>query len=266
MSLPKSLFISHGAPDLVLANTQATQFLKDYGADLPKPDGIVMVSAHFETQVPTVVSDPAPEMIYDFRGFDPKLQTLVYPAQGSPQLAARVADCLSQAGIDHETRDKRGFDHGAWVPMMLMRPQADIPVVQLSVQPQQDASWHMALGKALAPLTQANILIIGSGSLTHNLAAMFQGGIPARDADVPDWVAAFADWIHTTIQAEDWDRLSDYRRQAPHAVENHPEEEHLHPLFVAAGVAAAIANKGRATRVHASSEFGVLAMDAYAFS
>lgn len=268
MYSPTSLFISHGAPDLVTAGTEASQFLVDYGQKLVKPDGIVMVSAHHETTVPTVVSNPAPEMIYDFRGFGEELQQVIYPAPGSPTLAGAVVKALDIASIPVEIDEKRGFDHGAWVPLKLMLPSADVPVVQLSIQPDKDARWHFEIGQALQPLTEFNILIIGSGSMTHNLAFMFKGGIPARDSESQDWVVSFADWINEALISGDVERLLAYRELAPHAVKNHPEEDHISPLFVAAGAAATKkAGNGRRThRIHDSTEFGILAMDAYAFS
>lgn len=268
--MPKSLFISHGAPDLVIAGTKATEFLKDYGRRWKtdsKPDAIVMVSAHFETDLPTIVADPQPDMIYDFGGFDPVLRTLTYPAPGSPEIAGRVAEALQNANIEHAVMEKRGFDHGVWVPLMLMLPDAEIPVVQLSVQPNRDAAWHIELGRALAPLTEDNILVVGSGSLTHNLSELFQNGLPARDSTMPEWVEQFADWTHAKLAENDFEALSNYRERAPHAARNHPTEEHLHPLFVAMAAAGGHSNEKdlNADRIHASAEFGVLAMDAYAF-
>lgn len=262
--LPKSLFISHGGPDLVISGTETTEFLKVYGADLPKPDAIIMVSAHFETHDPVVVSDANPGMIYDFGGFDPILRTMIYPAPGAPQLAERVHDVLGEAGFASGVVEERGYDHGVWVPMMLLRPQADIPIVQLSVQPDKDAAWHVKLGQALEPFTHENILVLGSGSFTHNLAHIFSGGRPPRDSDVPDWVNDFVNWMHERLQSGATDELTAYMQDAPYGKENHPTEEHLHPLFVAMG-AGGFGKGEPVQRIHTSNQYGALAMDAYAF-
>ena len=260
------VFVSHGAPDLVLARTEAARFLSGFGKGRPRPRSILVASAHFETPDPVVVTDPAPGMIYDFGGFDPRLRTLVYPAPGAPGLAERVAGLLSAAGHAVAKVDRRGYDHGAWVPLMLMYPEADIPVAQLSISPRQSARWHYEVGRALAPLSGEGVQIVGSGALTHNLAEIFRpDGIRDRSDPVPDWVDAFADWIAGRLAEGDVSALLDYRARAPNAERNHPTWEHLMPLFVALGAAMKSADEAvRGRRLHASREFGVLAMDAYA--
>lgn len=259
-----SLFISHGSPMLILSDTPARHFLAGYGNDLPRPDAIVIVSAHYETRQPAALGVAAPPMIYDFGGFDPKLREIVYPAPGQPALAARVASLLSQADLPATVDTRWGYDHGTWVPLALMYPDADIPVVAVSVQPHEDARHHFALGRALAPLREDNVLVIGSGSLTHNLGAIrTELGRNPVEADAPDWVVSFADWMNARIGEGDVDALVDYRAQAPHAAENHPTDEHLMPLYAAMGAAGP---DGRGTRVHSSHEYGALMMDTYAFS
>ena len=257
------MFVSHGAPDLAIAETEAHDFLKAYGRSVPRPKAILSVSAHFETSGPALVTDPAPEMIYDFGGFDPKLRTVVYPAPGAPEVAQNAFGLLRDAGFTAALIDRRGFDHGVWVPMLLLYPDADIPVAQLSVDPDRDAAWHYRLGQALQPLAEQGVLILGSGSLTHNLHEVFTpAGLRRRDDDAPEWVDAFADWISVHLAEGDVDAILDYRAQAPHAAENHPTDEHLLPLFVALGAAG---ERAIGHRLHASREFGVLAMDAYSF-
>ncbi len=257
------VFVSHGAPDLAITATAAHDFLKSYGRDAKRPEAILTVSAHFETSGPVLVADPAPEMIYDFGGFDPKLRTLVYPAAGAPELAGKAFKVLDKAGFDPKLVEKRGFDHGVWVPLMLVYPDADIPIAQLSVDPNRDAAWHYAVGEALRPLTDDGVLILGSGSLTHNLQEVFTAaGLRRRDDDVPQWVDAFAGWIADRLAEGDIESILDYRSQAPFAVENHPTDEHLLPLFVALGAAG---ERAFGNRLHDSREFGVLAMDAYSF-
>jgi 4,5-DOPA dioxygenase extradiol len=257
------LFVSHGAPDLAIKATAAHRFLKTYGAKIARPKAILTVSAHFEATSPTLVTDPAPGMIYDFGGFDPSLRTMVYPAPGAPAVAKRARDLLEQGGFEPRTIAKRGYDHGVWVPLMLLFPDADIPVAQLSVDPNCDPAWHYALGQALRPLIHEGVLILGSGSLTHNLSEVFtSAGLRRRDDAVPEWVDDFATWIAGKVAEGDIDALLDYRSRAPFAAENHPTDEHLLPLFVALGAAG---DGVHGSRIHDSREFGVLAMDAYAF-
>ncbi|MGI9415557.1 MAG: DODA-type extradiol aromatic ring-opening family dioxygenase [Hyphomicrobiales bacterium] len=260
-SLP-TVFVSHGAPNLVIDDAPATDFLRRFGGRLGTPAAVVVVSAHFEADDPLVSADDSPAMMYDFGGFEPELYEMLYPAPGDPGLARRIKDLLRSEGFQADEATGRGFDHGTWVPMMLLYPEANVPVVQLSVSPAQDAAYHYRMGQALRPLHEDNILILGSGSLTHNLSAFFRGGF-AKDAEPPDWVEAFADWMHDHVTAGSIDALLDYRQRAPHAAENHPTQEHLLPFFVAAG--AAVSGGTRGERVHASSSHGVLAMDAYTF-
>lgn len=257
-----SLFVSHGAPNLVLHETPARQFLATFAAELPRPDAILVASAHYERPVPTLVRDPDPEMIYDFGGFEPELREMRYAAPGAPAVADRAAALLESAGIARETTEHRGYDHGVWVPLMLLYPDAEIPVAQISIDPSGDPRTHERVGRALAPLREEGVLLIGSGSFTHNLGEVFGArGVRARDARVPGWVDEFADWMGGAIEAGDRDALLDYRARAPQAERNHPTDEHLLPLYVAMGAGGGAAGR----RVHASRQHGVLAMDAYAF-
>lgn len=258
MTLP-SLFLSHGAPTLPFTDTPARAFLSQLGAKLARPKAILVISAHWETAVPTVSAVGLNQTIHDFGGFPPALYELRYPAPGSPSVAARVSNLLRASGLDCKIDRSRGLDHGAWVPLLLMYPQADVPVLQLSVQPHLGPKHHLLMGRALAPLRQEGVLIIGSGSLTHNLSE-FRGQAP--DDPAPAWVNAFADWFHSALTTGRTDDLIDYRQQAPFAIKNHPSEEHLLPLHVALGAAG---NSAQTERLHASSTHGILRMDAYAF-
>ena len=258
MTLP-SLFLSHGAPTLPLTDTPARTFLGGLGDGLPRPSAILVVSAHWETSAPMVSAADRNDTIHDFYGFPRQLYQLRYPAPGSPSVAARVSELLRASGLDCRIDRRGGLDHGAWVPLLLMYPHADIPVLQLSVQPHRGPRHHLELGRALAPLRQEGVLIIGSGSLTHDLSEFRGHG--ANDP-APDWVNAFADWFHSTLSAGQTEALLDYRRQAPFASKNHPSEEHLLPLYVALGAAGACAH---AERLHASSTYSILRMDVYAF-
>lgn len=258
MTLP-SLFLSHGAPTLPLTDTPARAFLAQFGRTLGRPKAILVISAHWETAGPTVNAVDRNDTIHDFGGFPRALYEMRYPAPGSPSFAARIAELLRSAGTDCNVDRRRGLDHGAWVPLLLMYPQADIPVLQLSVQPHAGPAHHLRVGHALAPLRQEGVLIIGSGSFTHDLSE-FRGH--GSNDPAPDWVNSFADWFDAALTEGRTDDLLNYRRQAPFATKNHPTEEHLLPLYAALGAAARAA---RAERLHASSTYSVLRMDVYAF-
>ena len=258
MTMP-SLFLSHGAPTLPLTDTPARAFLQQLGHTLERPKAILVISAHWETAQPMVSAVDRNETIHDFGGFPQALYDMRYPAPGSPSVAARVTDLLRASGLDCKIDRRRGLDHGAWVPLLLMYPQADIPVLQLSVQPHLGPAHHLRVGRALAPLRQEGVLIIGSGSFTHDLSE-FRGHGPNDPA--PEWVNSFADWFHVALTKSQTDDLLNYRRQAPFATKNHPTEEHLLPLYVAMGAAG---ENARAERLHASSTYSVLRMDVYAF-
>ncbi len=254
-----TLFLSHGAPTLPLQDVPARDFIAGLGQSLPRPDAIVMVSAHWETDVPSVNAVAINATIHDFYGFPAPLYALTYPAPGAPDLAARIADMLGDAGLRARIDPARGLDHGAWVPLSLMWPGHDIPVLQLSIQSRLGPGHHVQLGRALATLRQHNILVIASGSFTHNLRAL-QWSNPGPQ---PTWVTEFADWMHQALIAGRTCDLVSYRRLAPHAVENHPTDEHLLPLFVALGAAG---EGAKAERLHTSVDFGILRMDAYQFT
>ncbi|MFN0263017.1 DODA-type extradiol aromatic ring-opening family dioxygenase [Tepidamorphus sp. 3E244] len=257
-----TMFVSHGAPDIVIRDMAARDFLKAYAGKIEKPKAILVVSAHFETHGVAIVTDPKPGMTYDFGGFDPRLREIVYGAPGEPDIAERAAGLLEAAGFNVDRIASRGFDHGVWTPLALLFPDADIPVVQMSVSPDRDAGWHFALGQAIEPLRDEGVLILGSGAITHNLAAFFAGGFTAQ-SEPEHWVRAFADWLAERIAEGDTKALVRYREEAPFARENHPTEEHLLPLFVALGAGGAgVAGK----RLHESVDHGVIAMDAYAFA
>lgn len=260
MRLP-TVFLSHGAPNLVLHNSPARDFLSGFGETLGKPRAVVIASAHFASSRPAVVGAERPGMIYDFEGFEPELHRMVYPAPGDALVAIKVAGLLQAAGFAPAVINDRGYDHGTWVPLMLMYPQADVPVVQISVQPHLGAAHHLAVGRALASLREENILVVGSGSATHNLVEFFRGGY-AQDAPAPEWVTQFDDWVRGKAEAGAVEDLAAYRDRAPYARENHPTEEHFVPLHVALGAAGPGA---RGARVHSSHQRGVLMMDAYAF-
>jgi 4,5-DOPA dioxygenase extradiol len=276
MSPLPTIFVSHGSPMLALQDSPARRFLLSLGLSLPRPKAIAVVSAHWETAGSASVSLAAqPETIHDFGGFPQALFDMRYHAPGAPAVAERAASLLEAAGIAVERSAERGLDHGAWVPLSLMYPAADVPVMQISLVRGASPASHYQLGQALAQLRHEGVLVIGSGSLTHNLGE-FRG--QPVDAAAPHWVSEFASWMRERLEANDSAALLDYRHRAPSARQNHPSEEHLLPLFVAMGAAgigaagAGAAGSGaagagaKAQLLHTSVEHAVLAMDAYAFN
>jgi 4,5-DOPA dioxygenase extradiol len=256
-----SLYVSHGAPTFPLTDAPARAFLEGLADHLPeRPRAILVVSAHWETEVPSVTSSTVNATIHDFHGFPKELYDIRYPAPGAVWLAERIAS-LIESGGGTVTRDPaRGLDHGAWVPLSLLYPNADMPVVQLSVQTQLGPEYHYRLGRLLAPLREESVLLIGSGSFTHDLSS-FREYYHALHASAPDWVDAFANWMSEAIDAGRTGELLAYRALGPQAVRNHPTEEHLLPLFFAMGAGEA----GKAEHLHQSTTHGVLRMDAFAF-
>ncbi|MCE5363026.1 DODA-type extradiol aromatic ring-opening family dioxygenase [Pseudomonas anguilliseptica] len=256
MSLP-SLFISHGSPMLALQPGASGPALTRLAQKLPRPRAILVVSAHWESHDLRVGSAVTPQTWHDFRGFPAELYQVQYPAPGSPQLAAEVAERLAQAGLPARLDAERPLDHGAWVPLALMYPQANIPVIQVSLPSQQGPDLQRRVGQALAGLRDNGVLLIGSGSITHNLGDLDWQAGPEQ---VEPWAQAFRDWVVEQLSKQDNAALDDYRRQAPHAVRNHPSDEHLLPLFFAAGAG------GQFKVEHSGFTFGALGMDIYSFT
>jgi len=241
-----------------LEECAARDFLKRLGGELGAPRAIVAISAHWASASPALTATSNPETIHDFYGFPDALYRLRYPAPGAPKLAGEVCELMRAGGFECELDPRRGLDHGVWSPLLLMYPQAQVPVVQVAIQPHLGAAHHFALGATLAPLRDEGILIMGSGGGTHNLGQIRGGGNPPA----PKWVSAFAEWLTDTVTEGRSAELVNYRRVAPYAAENHPSEEHFFPLIVAAG-AAGTGARGRC--LHASYTYGVLSMASYAF-
>jgi 4,5-DOPA dioxygenase extradiol len=256
-----ALFLSHGSPMIALEPTPAHHFLQGLGARLGRPEAILVATAHWTTAVPAVGTAAQPETIHDFGGFPEALYRLRYPAPGAPEVAERAAALIEEKGGRVERDAERGLDHGTWIPLLLMYPDADIPVAQLSVQPARDPRHHYEIGAALRPLREEGVLVIGSGTFTHNLRAAFalmRAGRP--EAELP-FTAPFVEWIAERVAADDKEALLAYRERAPFARDNHPTDEHFLPFFVALGAG----TPGRAgERWHQSRDFG-MAMDAFAF-
>jgi 4,5-DOPA dioxygenase extradiol len=256
MSLP-SLFLSHGAPTLALANNAYTHTWAELAVVLGRPRAILLVSAHWDTPFPAVSEARRLETIHDFSGFPEALYRVRYEPPGDPVLAHRVEELLSQIGQRPAIDPERGIDHGGWVPLRWMYPDADIPVVPLSVQSELGARHHLELGRALAPLRDEEVLILASGGIVHNLGELDWEERPA----VPSgWAAEFNEWMAARAGEGDLEALADYRKHAPHATRAHPEEDHLVPFFVALG-----AGGSPARRMNLGFDMGSLGMDCYAF-
>ncbi|SFN23730.1 Aromatic ring-opening dioxygenase, catalytic subunit, LigB family [Formivibrio citricus] len=260
MSTLPALFVSHGSPMLAQDAGHTGAAWQQLFASLPRPQAILVLSAHWLTPAPQVSATALPKTIHDFGGFPRELYGMQYPAPGAPQLAGEVAALLDEAGFTASLDPERGLDHGAWVPLRLMASAADIPVLQLSLQPQFGPDYHYRLGQALAPLRSQGVLLLGSGSLTHNLFEV-QWNAGDDESAVPEYVYAFQRWVHEKLLAGDTAALLDYRRQAPSAERAHPTEEHLLPLFAMLGAG----SPGAVRRHFAGITEGVLAMDVYSF-
>jgi 4,5-DOPA dioxygenase extradiol len=255
-----AVFVSHGAPTLIIEEDPARDFLAGLGQRLGRPQAVLVVSAHWQEAAPTVTAVAANDTIHDFYGFPAELYQMTYPAPGSIALASAVAKALGEAHLPCWQDTGRGLDHGAWVPLMLMYPEADIPVVQLSLLGGGGPAEHLLLGEALRPLRQQGVLVLASGGFTHNLREF--GRFPAA-APPPAWVEDFSDWMDDALRARRMEDLLDYRRKAPNAARNHPTDEHLMPLFTALGAGS---EAGAVDRLHASVSYGILRMNAYAFA
>ena len=251
-----TLFISHGSPMLAVQPGASGRALEALAASLPRPTAVVVVSAHWQSAELAIGSHPQPPTWHDFGGFPPELYRLDYPAPGEPQLALSIQQLLQQAAISAQLDPTRRRDHGVWVPLRLLYPRADIPVVQLSLPRTATPESLTRLGRALAPLRQQQLLLVGSGSITHNLGELDWHAGPDQ---ISPWAQAFRDWMVERLAADDEGALQDYRRLAPHAVRNHPTDEHLLPLFVARGAG------GRFAQVHSGFTLGALGMDIYRF-
>ncbi len=255
MTRAPSLFVSHGSPMFALEPGRLGPNLTRLGAALD-PSAIVIVSPHWSTRGVRVTAAASPDTIHDFGGFPPALYSLRYPARGEPALAADIARRLADAGFEATIDAGRGLDHGAWVPLRYLRPAADVPVLQVSLPHGIDAAGALRLGEALAPLRDAGVLVVGSGSLTHNLYEFRQ-----HIAD-PEYAQQFADWVADAVARRDVEALVHYRERAPHAARAHPTEEHYLPLLVALGASDA---RDEPARVEGGMTYGVLSMDSFGF-
>ncbi len=254
-----SLFVSHGAPTLLLEDVPARAFLASLGARIGRPDAIVAVSAHHIGRAATVSTAPALAAVHDFSGFPAELYRYRYAPPGAPELAREIVARLSAENLAAAAVQDPGIDHGAWVPLALMYADADTPVVPLSLAASMSEREHIAIGRALVPLRERNILVLASGGFTHNLREF---GRFDRDAPAAPYVVEFRNWMVGSLARADEAALVDWRRQAPYGERAHPTPEHLMPLFVAYGAGGA---HPAAESLHESVTYGILAMDAFAF-
>lgn len=258
MTPQPQIFVTHGSPTLIVDDCPARDFLAGLGRDLARPAAILCVTAHWETERATVGASPAPRTIHDFGGFPEALYQIQYNPPGAPALAGRVQGLLNAAAITCRIDPLQGLDHGAWVPLKLMVPAADVPVVPLSVSPALGPAHHARLGAALAPLADEGVLILGSGSATHNLRAVAWRDIAAPP---PPFVRAFDDWLVARAEAGDLAAATDFAA-APEGRRNHPSDEHYLPLLPPFGAAVA-RGRARARTLHRSYTYGAIAMTAF---
>lgn len=248
-------FISHGAPTFALEPGKLGARLNALGKELSGVKAVLVVSPHWQTDGLKVMANKSPKTVHDFGGFPRVLYDLQYPAPGHLQFAVEASQLLVGAGFEVSLDDERGLDHGAWVPLLHLLPAADIPVFQVSLPHTLDAAGALRIGRALNPLRRRGVLIVGSGSMTHNLYEVRQPGTGEAA-----YAREFSSWVRQAVLAEAVDTLVDYRRLAPHAERAHPTEEHFLPLLVAVG---AKAGEGAVELIEGEITYGVLSMESY---
>jgi 4,5-DOPA dioxygenase extradiol len=230
MSQAPIFFISHGAPTFAIEPGLLGSALGKLGQQLSQVKAVLVVSPHWQTRDVQVMSTVKPETVHDFGGFPAALYQLHYPANGQPVIALHAAQLLSAAGFATTTDEQRGLDHGAWVPLMHLLPEANVPVFQVSMPRTLTTAQALRMGQALAPLRAQGVVIMASGSMTHNLHEFSPNATRAEP-----YVQEFATWVRAAVQSNATDSLVAYRELAPHAQRAHPSEEHFLPLLVALG-------------------------------
>ena len=251
------LFISHGAPTFAIEPGVLGPELQKLGQRMAGMRSVLVISPHWQTRNVKVMTTPEPETIHDFGGFSPELYRLRYPVAGQPEIAARAALLLQRAGLEVTLDNTRGLDHGAWVPLRHLFPDASTPVFQVSMPQDLDTRGAFDLGRALAPLRESGVLIVGSGSLTHNLYEF-----AARASTSAQYAEEFAQWVREAVIQKETERLLSYRSQAPHAERAHPTEEHFLPLLVALGAAS---DADDVIAIDGGMTYGMLSMDSFAW-
>jgi 4,5-DOPA dioxygenase extradiol len=263
-----TVFLSHGSPLHARGGSRASDGWAELARRLPRPRAILVASAHWETELPMLSASSRPETIHDFGGFPPDLYRMQYAAPGAPEVAQRAVALLKSAGIGASVNGCRGLDHGAWVPLRHMYPQADVPVTQIALQPPLGAAHHLRLGRALAPLAGEQVLVLGSGHITHNLQEVMtllrKGEVEfGRETSAAPYVDDFRGWVDLMLKTHADHDLAAWLENAPQARRAHPSDEHFLPLLVAYGAAGTDA---QVERIDLGVEARVLAMDAYVFT
>ena len=251
------MFISHGAPTFALEPGVLGEQLGDIGQSLDSVKAVLVISPHWQTADIEVMTNPLPETIHDFYGFPKALYELSYTVKGATAAAAKTIEVLRNAGFSVQENTTRGLDHGTWVPLMHLLPNGDIPVFQVSMPRSLDPQSAYELGQALATLRNEGVMIVASGSMTHNLHDFRQGA----GGDLP-YVSSFANWVKQAVQNEQLDQLLAYRDFAPGAMRAHPTDEHFLPLFVALG---ARLNDVSLKTIEGGIDYGILSMDSFAW-
>lgn len=251
------MFISHGAPTFAIEPGVLGPQLERLGKRLAGLHAVLVISPHWQTSGIKVMTSPAPETLHDFGGFPAELYRLRYDVAGQPSLATRAAALLQEAGFTVEVDDRRGLDHGAWVPLRHMLPEARTPAFQVSMPHHLDTHGAVLLGRTLAPLRDSGVLILGSGSLTHNLHEFRTGATKESH-----YAQEFARWVREAVVDRDTESLLAYQRKAPHALRAHPTQEHFLPLLVALG---ASAQTDDLVAIEGGMTYEVLSMDSYAW-
>lgn len=261
MARQPAVFLAHGSPLLAVEQDDFTDALRRVGEGRPRPKGIAVVSGHWESPAPVrVTSDERPPQIYDFSGFPPELYDVRYPASGDPALAADIVRLLNDAGVPAAPQPQRGLDHGAWVPLQYAYPAADVPVVEVSLPTPRKPQDVAGIGKAMAPLREKDILLVGSGGIVHNLRRV---RFEDKQAPAEDWAQAFDRWVRDRVAATDLAGLADYRKTAPHAAAAVPTPEHFDPVFFVLG---ATLPGDRVWDLYEGFQYGTLSMRSFALN
>jgi 4,5-DOPA dioxygenase extradiol len=251
-----SLFISHGAPSIAIEHDDFTRAVESFGESLHGARAIVVVSAHWQARTVRVNAVPRPETIYDFGGFAEELYEIRYEAPGDPALAREIAALLGGAALE----ETRGWDHGLWVPMRILVPDANVPIVEIAQPYPTTPADLLRIGQALSPLRDRGVVIAGSGGIVHNLRAIH---LAEKDAPVDDWAKEFDEWFAKHLAVRDFETLTRYRELAPHANLAVPTPEHFEPLFVALG---ASRETDSLTTIYEGFHYGNLSMRTFAYT
>ncbi|CAM2810501.1 DODA-type extradiol aromatic ring-opening family dioxygenase [Vibrio diazotrophicus] len=255
-----ALFLSHGSPMMALEHSQTTEFFKQLSDKFPEPKAIVIFSAHYDRRGPvTITSGHTLGTIHDFYGFPKPLYDIDYSAKGAPELAQKAAKLLQDAGISAQLDSNQGLDHGAWIPMLYMYPQKNVPIIQVSINSYMDAVSHYEIGRWLRPLREEGVLFVGSGGISHNLREIFA---PVQDPHRVEKVNQFTGWVSDQLASGNISALLDYLNQAPHARFNHPTPDHYLPLPCILGTSY---DDEVGQVLHRAIDLEILALDAYGF-